>query len=154
MTTFLLIVHGLSAVALLGALTHQSLAVIWPGRKGGGFTQSFRAVSGPAYTNASVVLYLTTFALGAYLYPAYRVTVRTWIERARLWEISGLFELKEQVFAVGLGLLPLYWLLWRRAEDGTLASARAWVTGLLCLMVWYGFIAGHLINNTRGMFGT
>ncbi|MFM2130078.1 MAG: hypothetical protein RL477_1624 [Pseudomonadota bacterium] len=153
MLTFLLILHGLLALALLGALTHQALAVLWPGRKGAGFVQSFRAVSGGVYANACVSLYLATFALGAWIYPPYRVAVRVWIERARLFEVSGLFEFKEQVFAIGLGLLPLYWLLWRRGQDQSLSRARAWVTAILCLSVWYGLIAGHIINNVRGMFG-
>lgn len=153
MLTFLLIIHGLAAVALLGALTHQALATVWPGRKGAGFGQSFRAVSAAGYANACVVLYLVTFALGAYIYPPYRVSVRTWIERAQLWDVSGLFEFKEQVFAIGLGLLPLYWLLWRRPQDGTLSRTRAWITAILCVSVWYGVVAGHIINNVRGMFG-
>lgn len=152
MVTFLLILHGLLAVALLGALTHQALAVLWPARKGGGLVQAFRAVSGRLYTDTVVVLYLATVALGAYIYPPYRVAVRIWIERARLFDISGLFEFKEQVFAVGIAMLPLYLLLWRRAEDAALGGARAWVTGILCVTVWYGFIAGHIINNVRGMF--
>lgn len=154
MTTFLLIIHGLLAVALLGALSHQALAVLWPASRGFGMARCFRAVSAPVYTNAVVVLYLTTFAIGAYIYPPYRTVVRIWIERARLLEISGLFEFKEQVFAVGIAMLPLYFLLWRRSADASLGSARAWVTGILCLSVWYGFIAGHIINNTRGMLGT
>ena len=33
MTTFLLIVHGLLAVALLGAVTHQAIGVLLPARK-------------------------------------------------------------------------------------------------------------------------
>jgi hypothetical protein len=43
--TILLIVHGLLAIALLGALTHQAMAVLMPVRQSaGGFVTRFRAV--------------------------------------------------------------------------------------------------------------
>ncbi len=153
MITFLLIAHGLASVVLLGGLTHQALAVIWPARKGGGAITAFRAVNAAVYTKTNIVLYLTTFILGGLIYPAYRVAVRTWIERARLWPISGSFELKEQFVAIGLGMLPLYWYIWRQPLDPALASARAWVTGILCAVVWFGFLVGHVLNNVRGLFG-
>ncbi len=163
MITFLLILHGLAAVVLLGGLTHQALAAIWPARKGAGkhaspaMATSFRAVNAHLYTNTNVVLYVVTFVLGALIYPAYRLAVRTWIENARLWSISGMFEVKEQLLAIGLGMLPLYWLLWRKPADQPLdpqfATARAWVTGILCVVVWYSFVAGHIVNNVRGLFG-
>lgn len=50
MTTFLLIVHGLLAVALLGAVTHQAIGVLAPARKdAASFVGRMRAVSAPAY---------------------------------------------------------------------------------------------------------
>jgi hypothetical protein len=163
MITFMLILHGLAAVVLLGGLTHQALAAIWPVRKGtgagggGALANSFRGVNARLYTNTNIVLYLVTFILGGLIYPAYRLAVRTWIENARLWSISGMFEVKEQFLTIGLGMLPLYWLLWRTPADQPLdpqfASARAWVTGILCVVVWYSFVAGHIVNNVRGLFG-
>ncbi|MGE3643906.1 MAG: hypothetical protein AB7F96_08630 [Beijerinckiaceae bacterium] len=153
MITFLLILHGLASVVLLGGLTHQALAAIWPARAGNGVVRSFRAVNAAVYTKANIVLYLATFVLGGLIYPAYRVAVRTWIERARLWPISGSFELKEQFVAIGLGMLPLYWWIWRQPLDTGLSSARAWVTGILCAVVWFSFLVGHVLNNVRGLFG-
>ena len=53
----LLIVHGLFAVALLGALTHQTASTWLPARKqAGSFSGRFRAVSAAGYTNAIVWL--------------------------------------------------------------------------------------------------
>ena len=153
MITFLLILHGLSSVVLLGSVTHQALAAAWPAKSGIGVIKSFRAVNAAVYTKTNIVLYLTTFILGGLIYPAYRIAVRTWIERARLWPISGTFELKEQFVAIGLGMLPLYWYIWRQPLDPALASARAWVTCILCAIVWFGFLAGHILNNVRGLFG-
>jgi hypothetical protein len=50
-------------------------------------------------------------------------------------------------------VLPLYWLVWRTPLDAKLAAARAAVTALLCFIVWYSFLAGHVLNNVRGLFG-
>jgi hypothetical protein len=151
--TVLLIVHGLVAVALLGGITHQAFAACWPSRTKTSFQASFRAVAGQRYTNANIVLYLASTVLGGVIYPAYRLAVRPYLEAARLNMINGTFELKEQYVAVGLGMLPLYWLVWRQPLDGRYAGARAVVTGLLCFIVWYGFLAGHVLNNVRGLYG-
>jgi uncharacterized membrane protein SpoIIM required for sporulation len=151
--TTLLILHGLVAVVLLGGITHQALAVCWPARNKETFAQSFRAVTAARYTTATIVLYLISGLLGAVIYPAYRLAVRPYLESARLFAINGSFEIKEQFVAVGLGLLPLYWLVWRQPLDARSASARAAITAILCFIVWYGFLTGHVLNNVRGLFG-
>jgi hypothetical protein len=152
MSTFLVILHGLLAVALLGSITHQAVAVVWPARSKAGFATAYRSVSGPIYANANIVLFLAVACLGAYIYPVYRVWVRTYLESARLYSAVGSFEVKEQFIAIGLGLLPLYWLVWRR-PDPAAKSARTAVTLMLCFIVWFGFIVGHILNNIRGFFG-
>ena len=157
MITTLLIVHGLLAVALLGGITHQAAAACWPAnalaKSRGSFLASFRGVAGARYTTANIVLYCVTATLGAVIYPAYRLAVRPYLESAQLWTINGTFEIKEQFVAIGLGMLPLYWLAWRTPLDARLASARAAITALLCFIVWYGFLVGHVLNNVRGLFG-
>ncbi len=153
MSTMFLIVHGLVAVALLGGLTHQAMAACWPARGGDSFFSSFRAVRGASYTSSMIVLYVLSVILGGIIYPVYRLYGRTYLEAARLWEINGSFEIKEQFVAIGLGMLPVYWLVWRRPIDEKLAGARAALTTILCFIVWYGFIVGHVLNNVRGVFG-
>jgi hypothetical protein len=153
MATFLLIVHGLLAVVLLGGITHQAVSAAWPSRNKTGIISSFRAVSGSVYTNANIVLYLATATLGGTIYPVYRVGVRTYLENARLYPAVGSFEIKEQFISVGLGMLPLYWLLWRRPQEAGAGSARLAVTLVLCFIVWYAFLVGHVLNNIRGLFG-
>lgn len=153
MTTTFLIVHGLIAVVLLGALTHQAFAACWPARQADGFVSSFRAVSGARYTNVIIALYLISALLGGIIYPTYRLYVRTYLEAARLWEVNGSFEVKEQFIAVGLGMLPLYWYVWREPLSDRLRRARAATTAILCFIVWYGFLVGHILNNVRGVFG-
>lgn len=153
MTTMFLIVHGLVAVALLGGITHQAFAACWPSRDTSRIFSSFRAVRGAAYTNSMIVLYLLSAVLGGVIYPVYRLFGRTYLEAAQLWEINGSFEIKEQFVAIGLGMLPFYWLVWRRPLEQKLSGARAAATAVLCFIVWYGFIVGHVINNVRGVFG-
>ena len=153
MATFLLIVHGLMAVALLGGITHQTAAACWPSKSKDSFLSSFRSVAGARYTNANIVLYIVTGVLGGVIYTTYRLAVRPYLESAQLWTINGSFELKEQFAAIGLGMLPLYWLVWRTPLDARLRFARAAITGLLCFIVWYGFLVGHVLNNVRGLFG-
>ena len=77
MATALLILHGLIAVALLGALTHQTLAAWTPARaRPGSFFGRFRTVPAGSFANAIVVLYVLTAALGAILYLSFRIDVR------------------------------------------------------------------------------
>src|SRR3954463_12448891 len=117
MVTVLLIVHALVAIALIGGITHQAFAACWPARRKGGFFTSFRAVAATRYTNANIVLYLAAVLIGGIIYPAYRLSVRPLRETGRLWSYNGSFEVKEQFVAVGLGMLPLFWWVWREPLD-------------------------------------
>ncbi len=153
MVVTLLILHGLIAVALLGGITHQAMAACWPSKNADTFVASFRAVSGPRYTMATIVLFMVSMLLGGIIYTAYRIEVRPFLEMGRLNKVNGIFELKEQFAAIGMGMLPVYWLVWRTPLDPKMATARAVVTGTLCFVVWFSFLAGHIVNNTRGVFG-
>jgi len=151
-TTTLLIIHGLCAVFMLGALTHQALSVWWPATAGGrSVFHSFRAVRGAAYADTVVVLYTLTATLGAVVYPAYRISIRVFLEDLRLNAANGVFELKEHIVAVGLGLLPAYWYYWRQPLADGDALARKAVTALLAAIVWYSFLVGHVLNSIRGL---
>jgi len=157
MITVLLIIHGLCAVFMLGALTHQVFSVWWPARAAAGPGQrtlltSFRAVRGSAYANTIVILYVVTASLGAIMYPTYRLAVRVVLEDLRLSAANGMFELKEHFVALGLGMLPAYWYYWRQ-PPAEAATARRVLTLLLALIVWWAFLVGHILNNIRG-FGS
>ena len=146
--TVLLIAHGLLAVALLGAITHQAAAVLIPAsRPAGSFVGRFRSVAGLGYVNAIVVLYLVTSVLGGWLYTEYRVSVRTVVEQLGMWSAHGAFELKEHFAAIGLGLLPAYWYYWRSTGE---PRTRAVLTAFLAVIVWWNFLVGHVLNNIRG----
>jgi hypothetical protein len=151
--SILLIVHGILAVFLVGAITHQAVGIAWPvTRRATGFFNAVRGVNGMSYTNAVVVLFVVTFALGCLIYPTYRVNVRTVLQEYRLFKPEGMFEMKEHLLALSLALLPVYWLFWRRASDAN-RGARVALTNLLAFAVWWSFLTGHIINNIRG-FGS
>jgi hypothetical protein len=148
--TVLVIIHALLAVALLGAITHQVLAVWWAARQPAHFVQRFRAVPPAVYANAIMVLYLITFVLGGWLYPDYRLNVRVVLEQMELPMANGSFELKEHFAVMGLSMLPAYWYFWRTPADQSHARARAFLTALLAFIVWWNFLVGHVLNNIRG----
>lgn len=150
--TILLIFHGLASVALLGALTHQAMAVLWPVRSGpaDSFVRRFRAVSAKRYVAAVCVLWIIAFVLGGWIYAKYRIYVRIPLEQDGFFKTQGAFELKEHLVSFGLGALPLYWYLWTSDFGQAYASARKWLTAWLALVCWYAFLVGHIVNNVRG----
>jgi hypothetical protein len=150
--TILFTVHALLAVALLGAITHQAAAVLK--RQGSGasdsFVTRFRSVSGPTYATTVCVLWVLAFIFGGWIYAKYRIYVRIPIEQEGLYKTLGAFELKEHLATIGLGLLPIYWHMWKNVRNATYDSARKWLTVVLAGICWYTFLAGHIINNVRG----
>ena len=151
MATALVIIHGLIAVALLGVISHQTLSVWAPaGAQPGSFFGHFRAVRPASFANAFVVLYAISALLGAVVYLYFRVDVRPQLERDGYWQTLGLFDLKEHFIAIGLGLLPAYWVCWRRPIAGELGRTRAVLTAIYAFIVWWGFLMGHVLNNLLG----
>ena len=150
--TTLLVIHGLFALALLGAITHQSAALWWSVRdRAGSFVARFRAVPGTPYVTAIILLYVIAFILGAWLYTQYRFTARVALEQLRFFKTVGVFELKEHLATIGLILLPAYWAYWRQPLSPGYADARRQVTLLLAILVWCNFLIGHVVNNARGL---
>ena len=147
----LLIVHGLLAVALLGAITHQAVSAWMPTQKpAGSFTGRFRAVAGGAYTNAIVVLYVCTALLGGFIYPEFRVSIRGVLDEMDLPAVMGSFELKEHFVIVGLAVLPAYWYFWRVPPVEGYARTRRALTTIVAFVTWWSFLVGHVVNNFRG----
>jgi hypothetical protein len=150
-TTVLLILHGLLAVALLGAITHQAVSLVRAPADRGSMTRRFRGVAAAGYTTSIVPLFVVTALAGAVLYPEYRTLVRPILEAADLRAANGAFEIKEQLAALGLGMLPAYWALWRSPAPEHLAARRG-VTWFLTFVVWSNFLIGHVVNNVQGLF--
>ena len=159
MTIALLILHGLLAVSLLGAITHQLVSLL-RGRHApaadrhhpkSSFMGRYLSVGQSGFTMAIVVLYFLTFVLGGIIYPAYRIDVRIPFEEMRLAWAVGLFEVKEHWGGIGVGVLPLYAYVWRAQNSTSHGRNRMMITVLLALIVWADFIIGHVLNNIRGL---
>lgn len=152
MTVALLIFHGLAAVALLGAITHQFVSALRGGAgRGGGFFNRYAGVQQKTFTIAVVILFLNSLVLGAIIYPAYRLDVRVPFEQMSLGWAVGLFELKEHFAGIGLGILPFYVWAWQAERLERHRVDRLATTALLTFIVWWDFLVGHVLNNIRGL---
>ncbi|MCC6555001.1 MAG: hypothetical protein IT372_18690 [Polyangiaceae bacterium] len=145
----LLVLHAAGSIVLIGAATHHALHMrhYLRGRFG-------RAALEKTYAKVVAAAYAVTFALGALVYPAYRVHVRgLYLDRyARFY--SGLFDVKE-VFAslallVALGLGALAYTL-RPAEERWLVPVYAAMSFIVCAVVWLNVVAGLLVASVRGI---
>ena len=142
------------AVALLGAITHQTLAAWAPAHsRPDSFFGRFRTVPSASFASAIVVLYAVSALLGGILYLDFRVDIRPDLERAGHWPALGLFDLKEHFISIGVALLPAYWVCWRRPRTDEPARTRAALTAILAFIVWWSFLTGHVVNNIMG-FGS
>lgn len=146
----ILIIHGLVAVLLLGGITHQAFGVLPAPKAKRTIFDRFRAVNGGAYTNTIMVLFIFSSLLGGLMYPTYRMEVRTTLEDLQMRAANGLFEVKEHMAAVGLGVLPVYWLAWKSSSQEWL-EARRNLTWLLAFITWFNFLVGHVLNNIKGL---
>ena len=154
MATALLILHGLVAVALLGGITHQTLAAwIPPSAHPRSFFARFRAVQPAGYANAIVGLYLGAALLGAIVYLYFKVDIQPDLERDHHWHALGFLDLKEDFVAIGFGLLPAYWISWHQQFADQRDRTAAPLTTILAFIVWWGFLVGHVTNNIMG-FGS
>jgi hypothetical protein len=151
LSTVLLIVHGLVAIALLGAITHQTLSA-WAtaGVRPSSFFERFRSVPSARFANAVVVLYAVSTVLGGIVYLYFRVDIRPELESTGHWPALGFFDLKEHFAAIGLALLPAYWVCWRRPGADEPTRTRTMLTSILAFVIWWGFLTGHVVNNIRG----
>lgn len=148
----LLILHGLVAVALLGAITHQLVSALRARRIAGvGFIQRYTGVNERVFTHAVIWLYLAAVLLGGVIYPIYRLEVRVPFEEMLLGWAVGSFELKEHFAGIALCVLPLYAWLWRPEQAETHGRDRIAITALLAFVVWWDFLVGHVLNNIRGL---
>lgn len=152
MLFFLMIMHGMMAVFLVGAITHQAIGV-WKTKPApsGTFFQSLVNVRGMTYVNAIVLLYVITAILGGVVYPYYVLDVKGSLTDAQMNEAVGAFEIKEHFAIVGLAMLPSYWYLWKKVPATDFRRARQLNTTLIFAMVWTTFVVGHILNNIKGV---
>lgn len=154
MITALLIVHGLLAVGLLGSITHQALAasVKRSEVRARSIYSRLRSTDAALYSDTVAILFLAVALMGAVLYPRYRSVVRPLLQTMDLRTANGAFELKEHFSALGLLLLPAYWVVWKKPIAPVYQTARLWLTWVMALVVWWNFVVGQLLVAIKGLF--
>jgi hypothetical protein len=151
MIAFWTILHGLVAMALLGAITHQGLSVWRKPAPATLFVDRFRAVSAVRFANAVPVLYVATFAIGAFIYPTFVLDVKATVADYGMRKTIGVFQIKEHVAVIGLALLAVYWHYWRTVPLAESIPTRRFLTTFLMLAVWWNLVIGHVLNNLKGL---
>jgi len=151
MMAFWTILHGIIAISLLGATTHQGLTVWRKPAPAELFVDRFRAIPAVRFANAVAVLYVLTFALGAYIYPTYVLDVKGAVADYGMRKTIGVFQLKEHIAVIGLALLPVYWHYWRTVPMTVGVHTRRFLTTFIMLGVWWNLVVGHILNNIKGL---
>lgn len=145
----LLVLHAGASIVLIGASTHHAL--LMRHYLAGRFLHERLEKT---YAKVVSVAYAITFALGALLYPTYRVHVRgTYLDR-HAPAYAGLFDVKEVyasltlTVAIALGALAL---TLRPSESKELTRVYAVMSLVVCGVVWFNVIAGLLVVSVRGI---
>ena len=74
--------------------------------------------AGPRYATAVCVLWVVDLYLRSVdLYASTASTCACRSKQEGFFKTQGVFELKEHIARMGLGLLPVYWYLWKNARD-------------------------------------
>ncbi len=154
----LLVLHALAGFALLGACTHQALVSI-------GLLQGKKHLFRLARIYASVIgpLFAGGFAVGLLIYPHYRYHVRgLFLDRYVPWA-SNLFDMKENLLALGVPLALFVFAVGRRLQPpGSPGSPSSnderdltWLHAVASIALWtivaFGTISGVVVTSVRGI---
>lgn len=150
--TILLLLHGLLAMLLVGAITHQLIAA-WRNAptQGAQFFRRLANVNTTSYTNAVILLYIAVVIGGSIIYPTYVIDVKASLTDAQMLSAIGAFEIKEHMAVFGLALLPTYRYFWSVDNSPAHALARKLNTTVVALIVWWSLGVGHILNNIKGL---
>ena len=151
MIAFWTILHGIIAIGLLGATTHQGLTVWRKPVPAELFVDRFRAIPPVRFANAVAVLYVLTFAVGVYIYPTFVLDVKGAVADYGMLKTIGMFQLKEHISVIGLGLLPAYWHYWHTVPLIEGVHTRRFLTTFIMLGAWWNLVVGHILMNVKGL---
>jgi len=146
----LLVVHDVVATALLIAISWQA-ATVWLSQNTHKVLLPNFVRGGVSLSDAVAILILTVVCLGGVLYPTYRISVHPYLELHNLRVANGAFEIKEHFAALAILMVPAYRQAWGTSAAELVLNRRA-LTTLMCGMIWWNFLAGHLMNYTAGRF--
>ncbi|HET9234973.1 MAG TPA: hypothetical protein VFP10_12605, partial [Candidatus Eisenbacteria bacterium] len=145
---FLVLLHAAGAIVLVGASTHHFLVSL------GYLRGRYKIRLGRIYALIVALAYVATVVLGALAYPTFRYHVRgLFLDRYAVWA-SNLFEMKENLAAVGLPLAVAACLMSRvmnPAEDRHARVRYAALVFVQTAIVWFNVVSGLLITMVRGV---
>jgi hypothetical protein len=144
----LLLAHTVSAAVLIGSSTHLSL-------------QALNLIRGrprprllAVYPPVALAAWCIVFALGAVMYPRYRIGVRANFLDANVPWAAILFDVKENL-AVFVGpLLAGAWWMSRGIVNETDVTTRRWFAAACiapCLISWWNALSGLLVTSIRSV---
>lgn len=144
----LLLAHLFVTFVLAGSMAHNLLIVV--GYLRGKFG---RQKLEEYYVKVALWAYMVVYAIGALIYPAYRIYVRhNYFDKELLWA-TGLFEVKEHWGAVGLAMFVAYYFL-RKSFQPAQEKDKLFLYVPLCLLlnviVWYKIIVGCYLSLLKG----
>ncbi|MEW6775947.1 MAG: hypothetical protein AB1405_06620 [Bdellovibrionota bacterium] len=141
-------IHALSAIVLVGALTHGSVFLLLSTRKAREGNIRRAARFWPVILPA---LFLTLLS-GSLAYPTYRIRTRAEFLDRHHPLTAGFFDLKENYAAIVMVLIIACWLL-RREPSGS--PARTFLHDplfhLASTLAWVSFVCGLWVTLHRGI---
>ncbi|MHB1845042.1 MAG: hypothetical protein ACYCWW_09440 [Deltaproteobacteria bacterium] len=144
----LVLLHAVAALALCGAATHHVVVAL------GYLRGVFRTGLARVYGAVTLGCYLAVFALGSLAYPSYRYFVRgLFLDWHRVWA-ANLFDIKENVAALGLPLVAGVFVLSRRfdpAKDGSLIGPYVTLVVSVAAIAWFTALSGLFVTMQRGV---
>ncbi len=144
----LLVAHLFATFVLVGSMTHHLLCVKDYVR--GKFGRERLELR---YLKISLWSYAAVYALGALIYPAFRVYIRRDHFDPNLPWATGVFEVKEHWGAIGLAMFFAYYLL-RRGFKPSEEKDKLYLCVPLCLLlnaiVWYKVAIGCWLTCLKG----
>ena len=143
----LVLLHTLAAIVLVGAVTHHAVIALRILRG----EQRTRVARVHAATSAAA--YAATLLLGALAYPAFRVVRARYLDVHASWA-SSLFELKEDLAAVGAVAALGAWLLARVIDarhDRELLPGYVALALIATGTVWFDVTSGLLVTMVKSV---
>ena len=145
----LLVLHALVALALAGASTHLAIVSwrLWRGAHHlGRLARVYAQVIGGCFAVA--------FLLGLLMYPHYRYAVRgLYLDRYEPWA-SNLFDIKENLAALGIPIAVALFGVGRKLEPGRDQPLLGWLA-FLAIANWTLVVAaavmGLVVTDVRGV---
>jgi hypothetical protein len=145
----LLVLHALAAFALCGACTHQAIIGI-------GLLRGRLHLGRLARIYAQLIgaLFIVAFGVGLLMYPHYRYHVRgLFLDRYEPWA-SNLFDMKENLLALGLPFAVCLFVLGRKfdpREEKVLIPFIAFASIALWALVAFGVVSGVVVTSVKGV---